>query len=90
MKLNGTAWDKAWSFTTQSNELKDHATMNNAIVKLVNSYRLRAGLRPVTFDKDLSRGCYSHAQYLLTNWGHPEVKGLGMPQRSGGASRLLT
>jgi hypothetical protein len=44
----------------------------------INFYRKAAGLKPVTADPTLSKGCLAHAQYLVTNAEQPSAKGLGM------------
>jgi len=44
----------------------------------INFYRKAAGLKPVTADPALSKGCLAHAQYLVTNAAQPSAQGLGM------------
>jgi Cysteine-rich secretory protein family len=44
----------------------------------INAYRKKAGLKPVTSDPALSKGCVAHAQYLVKNADQPSAKSLGM------------
>jgi hypothetical protein len=44
----------------------------------INFYRKAAGLKPVTADPALSKGCLAHAQYLVKNADQPSAQGLGM------------
>lgn len=66
-------------------QLLDRANLNlrrNQIPKRrrsigINFYRKTAGLKPVTADPALSKGCVAHAQYLVKNADHPSTKALG-------------
>jgi Cysteine-rich secretory protein family/Bacterial Ig-like domain len=44
----------------------------------INFHREAAGLKPVTADPALSKGCVAHAQYLVKNADNPATQGLGM------------
>jgi uncharacterized protein YkwD len=44
----------------------------------INAYRKKAGLKPVSADPALSKGCVAHAQYLVKNADQPSAKSLGM------------
>jgi uncharacterized protein YkwD len=43
----------------------------------LNAHRRAAGLPPVTLSAALSKGCLAHAEYLVTNTGHPSIRGTG-------------
>jgi uncharacterized protein YkwD len=45
------------------------ADVNDQILRAINKRRREAGLRPVTLDARLSRGCDAHARYLARNGG---------------------
>ncbi|KAF0243707.1 MAG: hypothetical protein FD180_3123 [Planctomycetota bacterium] len=47
------------------------------VMERVNVFRKLAGLTPVTLDAALSKGCASHAAYLLENQENPATRGLG-------------
>ena len=40
------------------------------VLARINEHRKGAGLDPVTEDKELSRGCQLHAEYLVRNYNH--------------------
>lgn len=44
----------------------------------INFYRKAAGVKPVTADATLSKGCLAHAEYLAKNADQPAAMGLGM------------
>jgi uncharacterized protein YkwD len=74
-QVDGKAWNKAWSFTSEDDSDSKGIWAEKALAK-VNAYRKHAGLKPVTLDEKLSRGCLAHARYLVINEGHPELEGL--------------
>ena len=45
-------------------------------LRLVNHYRQRAHLTPVTLDQKLSAGCMEHANYMVQNQGTDAMAGL--------------
>lgn len=47
------------------------------VAERLNAFRKNAGLEPVVWDAELSRGCAAHAAYLARNYGHPSTLGLG-------------
>lgn len=46
------------------------------VVARINKYRKAVGLSEVTEDKELSKGCQLHSEYLVVNDGRPEIQGL--------------
>ncbi|MBI1832591.1 MAG: DUF4339 domain-containing protein [Planctomycetes bacterium] len=74
-QVDGKPWQLAWSFTTEDDADTKGVWAKKAIAK-VNVYRAQAGLKPVTLDEKLSRGCLGHARYLVINDGHPALEGL--------------
>ena len=61
------------TFALEQNQDQENAK----VLDKINSYRKLAGLKPVTVDPALCKGCFAHAQYLIKNADHPSVKGLG-------------
>lgn len=47
------------------------------VAERLNAVRKRAGLDPVVWNADLSKGCSAHAAYLVQNFGHPSILGAG-------------
>jgi uncharacterized protein YkwD len=83
--VNGEPWQKSWKFTTGSGQgwafkPGDNANseaLSKTVVNRVNFFRREARLGPVEIDPALSKGCQSHADYLVKNAKHPSTKGLG-------------
>lgn len=75
--VDGKAWARQWQFTTWGTP-QDLKAQNQLVIDAINELRAKVGLTPVTFDAELSKSCYDHANYLLQNWGRPEVAGLGI------------
>jgi uncharacterized protein YkwD len=73
--LDGQAWSKSWTFTTEDDADSKGLWAKKALDK-VNGFRKLAGLAPVVLDTELSRGCQAHARYLALNDGHPATVGL--------------
>lgn len=74
-QLEGKPWELSWTFTTEDDGDSKGIWAKKAVAKL-NAYRAQAGLKPVTLDEKLSRGCLAHARYLVINEGHPALEGL--------------
>ncbi len=74
-QVDGKAWSLAWSFTTDDDSDSKGVWAKKALDK-VNAYRIRAGLKPVALDDQLSKGCLAHARYLVLNEGNPALEGL--------------
>ncbi|MBI3724398.1 CAP domain-containing protein, partial [bacterium] len=55
---------------------QDDGPPDQAVLKRVNYYRLKAGIAAVELDPDLSAGCQAHCEYLAQNAGKPQVAGL--------------
>jgi uncharacterized protein YkwD len=77
-KVRGKAWKRSWSFTTMDDPAKKQDEYAAAILKAINTSRETAGLPPVELDAALSRGCLRHARYVVRNFDHPSVQGLGV------------
>lgn len=75
-EIDGKPWTLAWSFTTEDDSDSRGIWAKQALDK-VNAYRKHAGLKPVTYDETLSKGCLAHARYLVINADHKAVLGLG-------------
>jgi hypothetical protein len=54
------------------------ADADTPALERINFYRKAAGLKPVTADPALSKGCVAHAQYLVKNADNPATQGLAM------------
>jgi hypothetical protein len=52
------------------------------VVERINVHRKAAGLEALTLDAALSKGCSSHAEYLVKNVDHPSTQGLGLHSES--------
>ena len=74
-QVDGKPWTLAWSFSTEEDGDTKGIWAAKALA-LVNGFRAHAGLKPVTLDETLSRGCVAHARYLSLNEGHPALQGL--------------
>ena len=74
--LDGQAWMKEWTFTTEDDTDTKGLWTKKALDK-VNGFRKLAGLPPVVLDEQLSKACRAHARYLALNHGHPATAGLG-------------
>lgn len=48
------------------------------VLDRINAHRKAGGLEPVALDLSLSKGCASHARYLVANVDHPSTQGLGL------------
>jgi uncharacterized protein YkwD len=74
-QVGGAEWKQKWTFTTGDGKRQkpDEKTAEARI----NVFRKIAGLSPVALDPVLSKGCQAHADYLVTNSGHPSLEGLG-------------
>jgi uncharacterized protein YkwD len=72
-RLAGRAWKRAWSFTTQDDEVPTIELGFDA-VKKINAYRKAAGLGAVALDLEVCKGCATHARYLALNGHQPAVK----------------
>ena len=75
-QVDGKPWSLAWSFTTEDDTDRKGIWARKALA-IVNAFRAHAGLKPVTLDAALSRGCLAHARYLVLNEGQPALQGLG-------------
>lgn len=75
--VDGKPWSKTWSFTTLDVE-RYVQTTGERLRDQLNDLRKRAGLQPVELDERLSRGCQSHAKYVVRNLDHPKLAGLGI------------
>jgi uncharacterized protein YkwD len=76
-KLDGSAWEKVWSFTTQGDEERKQEVAEYVVQRL-NSIRARTGLGKVELDAKLSERCQLHARFIARNSKHPSTQGLGM------------
>jgi uncharacterized protein YkwD len=72
-RVAGQPWRRAWSFTTQEDEVPV-VELGFEAVKKINAYRKAAGLTPVVLDLDLTKACAAHAHYLAVNGHVPAVK----------------
>jgi uncharacterized protein YkwD len=77
-RVDGRAWERTWSFRTAGERPPDLAETAGQILARVNYHRRYAGLAPVSLDADQADACLAHARYLVRNFGHPAVQGLGM------------
>lgn len=73
----GRAWKKSWSFTTMSLGEEARSQLAGRLVEKLNRQRRAIGLEPVELDAELSRGCDLHCRFLVRNYTHPSVQGLG-------------
>jgi uncharacterized protein YkwD len=74
-QAGGAEWKRTWSFTTGDGKKRKPEEKTGEA--RINVFRKIAGLNPVTLDPVLSKGCQAHADYLVTNSGHPSTEGLG-------------
>jgi uncharacterized protein YkwD len=81
--VDGRPWRQSWSFSTLDEQAAARQVAE-ATVALLNAYRAQAGLRPVTLDPALSKGCFAHAHYLVLNADHPATRGLGAHEEEAG------
>jgi uncharacterized protein YkwD len=66
-------WNLTWSFTTVSSE-EIHHERAGGVLRTLNAFRRRAGLKPVRLEVEQSRACLAHAQYLAANVpAHPDL-----------------
>ena len=77
-KVGGEAWRKVWSFRTGGDSGPSDDALAAAALAALNVYRHTVGLPPAALDAELSKGCRSHAVYLVKNIDRPAVQGLGM------------
>src|SRR5262249_52469612 len=74
----GEPWNRSWKFTTAKKTNLNAEELGRKILADVNAFRNKVGLQRVSIDNRLSQGCQQHARYLVINFDHPSVKGLGM------------
>ncbi len=77
-EANGRPWRRTWSFTTLKEPDRFADDLDSKIVARVNAVRQAAGLQPVRLDDELSRGCQSHARYLVLNHQRPAGRGMNV------------
>jgi uncharacterized protein YkwD len=65
-QLAGKAWEKKWKFTTGDGG-PSVADATRQVLDRLNRQRVGVGLNAIELDKDLSRGCQLHADYLVKN-----------------------
>lgn len=75
-EVNGKPWQRTWRFTTVQETDRYADDLDDKIVAQVNAVRQAAGLHPVRLDTELSRGCQSHAHYLVLNHRRPATLGM--------------
>ena len=51
----------------------DLTTPEGRMVALVNTYRAAAGVVPVVLDRELTKGCHAHAEYMRINRGKRQL-----------------
>ncbi len=81
-EVNGKPWRRTWSFTTVKEPDRYSDDLDEKILARVNAARKAAGLSLVRLDRELTRGCQSHAHYLALNHRRPEAQGMGMHRQS--------
>jgi uncharacterized protein YkwD len=75
--VSGAPWSKKWNFTTIDPE-RQQADAARRLLERANRARGLAGLTKLTYDDKLSSGCRAHALYVMKNFNHPRVAGLGV------------
>jgi len=75
-QIDGKGWSRSWTFATAVDPDAAGSLAPQALA-YVNQFRQHAGLPAVVLDADLSRACRKHVNYLVQNYDHPKVKGLG-------------
>ena len=76
LNLDGKPWNKTWTFRT-CDDLDSSGDFARKALAKINDYRRLAGLSAVVLDAELSDGCRKHASYIVLNYEHPSLKGLG-------------
>jgi uncharacterized protein YkwD len=76
-KVGSKAYREKWTFQTMSEQYEEPAVVRQLLADL-NAARKAAGLKPVAYDRDLSKACKLHAWYLQENLNHPKVRGVGV------------
>jgi uncharacterized protein YkwD len=76
--VNGQPWERTWSFTTLAQPDRFAEGLEERLMAQLNAARKAAGLNMVRLDEELSRGCQSHARYLVLNQKRAEGQGLAM------------
>ncbi|MEI7684358.1 MAG: CAP domain-containing protein, partial [Planctomycetota bacterium] len=72
----GVPFKKEWRFTTEDDG-DDGAVQANKMLARLNNIRRQAGVPEVKLDEEISKGCRSHAKYLVVNARRPEIQGMG-------------
>lgn len=75
-QMDGREFKSDWTFTTEDDG-DETGVQATKMLERLNAIRRKAGLNPVTLDDDISKGCRSHAKYLVANARRPEVQGMG-------------
>lgn len=77
-EVNDRPWRRTWRFTTLKNPDYYAENFDEKILARVNEVRKIAGLMPVRLDAELSKGCQSHARYLVLNARRLEGQGMNV------------